>query len=453
MSDNADNNAGTPQNVVSISEAKTRRPPPGAPPPPPPMAPPVVSEVELLVALAKSNAELFHDEAADPYALVQVQHHRELLRIDTKAFRLWFESVVFAATNNMPRASVKKEALGIIEGLARFRSPKKTIHLRVAEDDGAIFIDLTNANWEVVKVTPKGWEIITEPPVVFRRARSARPLPTPTHGGKIDELQPFVNVASADAFHLIVAWLVAAYRPTGPYTVLGLRGEQGSSKSTMARIAKRLTDPSKAELRALPRAERDLAVSGHHNWVLAFDNMSDLSDAMSDALCRVATGGGLATRQLYTDMEESVLDFIRPVVVNGIDDIATRPDLAERSIVVTLPKIPKEQRLPEDVFWHNFNKAAPSIFGALLDGVVAALANIDGVELTETPRMADFAKWVTAAEGAFGWVQGTILSAYLRNRRNADLDGLEADAVASLVLRLPQLKTTGVWSGQPTALY
>ena len=53
---------------------------------------------------------------------------------------------------------------------------------------------------------------------------------------------------------------------------------------------------------------------------------------ISDMLCSLATGGGIAVRKLYTDEELNVLSFMRPFMINGISGYVTRPDLMERAI-------------------------------------------------------------------------------------------------------------------------
>jgi hypothetical protein len=152
---------------------------------------------------------------------------------------------------------------------------------------------------------------------------------------------------------------------------------------------------------------------------LAFDNLSGIRDQLSDALCRLATGGGFATRQLYTDDEEIIFSAKRPIILNGIDDIATRGDLQERSLLVSLPSIPEERRVEEATFWADFEAAKPRIFGALLDGLSASLRNAEAVHLERKPRMADFAVRATAMEGAFGWEPGYFLEVYEANRQDA----------------------------------
>ncbi|MFI5301334.1 MAG: hypothetical protein ACHREM_24885, partial [Polyangiales bacterium] len=444
--------------VIPIETAQRRRQAPSSPADDardnPPETPPQTgaSDVEMLVALLMRHASVFVDHTSTPYAHVQIGDHREVMRLSSRAFKVWFETLIFATYRTLPPSGKRKEALSVVEGVARYQAARRRVHLRVADEGGKLHIDLTDRDWEVVEVTAKGWHVVSDSSVVFRRSANSQPMPRPVSGGHISELRAFLNV-SDDNFYLLVGFLVAALRPTGPYPIVALSGEQGSSKSTTGRVLRALLDPSTAPLRSLPKSERDLSVSAFNNWVMAFDNLSGVSPAVSDALCRIATGGGLSNRQLFTDSEEIILDFCRPTIVNGIDDIATRPDLAERSLAIDLPRVPKARRLDEATFWKRFNEVAPRILGALLDGVSSALANIDSVVIDELPRMADFARWVTAAEPAFGWAPGTILGAYRRNRIEADADALDRDPVASLIPRLLRQMAGAPWEGTPTSLY
>ena len=130
-----------------------------------------------------------------------------------------------------------------------------------------------------------------------------------------------------------------------------------------------LSDPAVEPLRALPRNERDLAIAAGNAWVLAFDNLSGISRPALGRLCRLATGGGFATRQLYSDDEEIIFSAKRPIILNGINDVATRGDLQERSLLVSLPSIPEDERREENSFWAEFEAATTQdIRGATLGG-------------------------------------------------------------------------------------
>jgi len=267
----------------------------------------------------------------------------------------------------------------------------------------------------------------------------------------IEELRQFVkNVKSDDDFLLVIAYLVAALRPQGPFPILVLSGEAGSGKSVISRMLRLLVDPSAAPIRAVPRDERDLVVSASNSWVLAFDNLSSVPAWLADALCRLATGSGFATRMLHTDRDEMIFEAARPVIINGITHLTDRADLADRSVTIHLAAISDAERRPEDELLADFEAARPRILGALLDAVSRALANIATVRLDRAPRMADFAKWITAAEPGLGWEPGAFLKAYRENRRDVIEAAFEADAVAVAIWKL--ITTDAGFEGTATEL-
>ena len=169
--------------------------------------------------------------------------------------------------------------------------------------------------------------------------------------------------------------------------------------------------------------------------------------AYSDAL---STGEGFATRALYTDQEEVIFESQRPVMFNGITDLATRSDLLDRSLLVTLAAIPEDQRKAERTLWAAFDAAKPKILGALLDAVVVGLANEQNVKLDRVPRMADFALWVTACESGLGWPPGTFLEAYTANRASANDTAIEASLVGVQVQSFMACRES--WQGTSSEL-
>jgi hypothetical protein len=193
-----------------------------------------------------------------------------------------------------------------------------------------------------------------------------------------------------------------------------------------------LIDPNVAPVRSAPREERDLFIAASNGHLLAFDNLSDLPAWTSDALCRLASGGCFATRRLYTNQDEMLFQASRPIVLNGIEDVITRPDLADRAIFVTLPFVADHRRRPEAEIWAAFEAARPQILGALLDAMVHGLSAVFEVRFEQLPRMADFAVWSAACEPAFSPV-GSFSRAYRANRRAAVEDVVEADPVATCI--------------------
>ena len=337
----------------------------------------------------------------------------------------------------------------MIEAKAHFDAPERAVHIRVAGLDGRLYLDLGDESWRAVEIDATGWRVIDNPPVRFRRAAGMKPLPIPVSGGSVEVLRSFLNVQSDTDFVLAVVWALAVLRDCGPYPVLALSGEQGSAKSTFSAILRALLDPNTAPLRALPREDRDLFIAASNGHVLAFDNVSGLRPWTSDTLCRLATGGGFAVRQLYTDQDEVLFDAARPVILNGIEDIVERPDLADRAVFLTLEPIPEERRRPEAELWTAFEAERPRILGALLDAVVEGLKKLPETRLPKLPRMADFALWATACETAI-WPAGTFWSAYCSNRDAAVEGVIEADPVATAVRALMSARTE--WKGTVSSL-
>jgi hypothetical protein len=220
-----------------------------------------------------------------------------------------------------------------------------------------------------------------------------------------------------------------ALRPAGPYPILALHGEQGSGKSTAAEALRMLVDPNEALLRPPPRDERDLMIAGSNGRIVALENLSHIPQWLSDALCRISTGSGFATRELYTDTDEAIFSVQLPVVLNGIVEVVTAGDLQDRSIVLTLPTI--GEYVSEDDLWDEFEAARPRILGALLDAVSHAMARERTIEVGELPRMADFTRWTAAACPALGWDADEVLDAYVRNRANANETTLDASPLVA----------------------
>ncbi len=144
-----------------------------------------------------------------------------------------------------------------------------------------------------------------------------------------------------------------------------------------------------------------------------------------------------------------LFEAARPVILNGIEDIVERPDLADRGLFLTLQPIPDERRRPEAELWAAFQTESPRILGVLLDAVVEGIKCLPETRLPKLPRMADFALWATACETAL-WPAGTFWSAYCCNRDKAVEDVIDANPVATAVRILMSERT--VWTGTASNL-
>lgn len=340
--------------------------------------------------------------------------------------------------------AVVKDVLPALEAIATHsddvRKPAVRVH---GADDGTVWIDLGRDDWSAVRVTADGWQVVTSADVPLIRPEGSHPLPIPQRDpAALAKLRGLLNLHGADhdgAFMLIVAWLVAALYPTGPYCVLALDGEQGSGKTTTATMLRRLIDPNHAGLRATPRSEDDLIIAAMNSRIVAYDNLSHVEPWLADAICRLATGAGFGKRKLYSDGDEVLVNVSRPTLLNGIPTLLARGDLADRSLEVTLPVIPDDRRRPESEVRADFDAAHPGILALLLDGLATAIRRLPDLKLSKLPRMADFARVACAAAPAFGWKEADndkkdgMLDAILQNRDGVVATVLEADPLATAV--------------------
>ena len=329
-----------------------------------------------------------------------------------------------------PGGQALEDVIRVLEARAVSEGAQQTPWRRVGARDGKLYVDLADARWRAVEIKPNGRELLEAHDLPFVRSPRMRELCSPLGGSSIDVFRPFANVASDDDFILVVAWLVASFRERGPYPVLVLNGEQGSGKSSFMRRCRSLLDPSSPPIQGPPKDEQGLIVTAQNSHLIALDNLSHISPELSDGLCRLSTGGGFAVRALHTDKDENVFDGARPIAVNGIPSLADRPDLNERAIVVRLATIPEDKRRPEDELDAEWEEARPLVLGAIFAALSTALRNIGKTRLARSGRMADFEKWMTAAETGLGWEPGTFSQAYSSNRKDSADAAFEGDLIA-----------------------
>jgi hypothetical protein len=301
-----------------------------------------VNSTDALLNVAMT-ARLFHASEGTGFADLIIDGHRETWPVRSKRFQ------AYERTWDAPSPSALSAALNLLEAQAQFDGPQRKVSVRLAEQDGLIYLDLADEFWRCVEIDVNGWRIADDPPVRFRRSAAMRPLPLPVRGGSIESLVPFLNLARVDDFVPVVAWLFGALRACGPYPVLAIAGEQGSAKTVCSKLLRAMIDPSVAPVRSLPRDERELFIMASNGHVLAFDNLSGLPPWLSDTLCRLTSGGAFSTRRLFTDQDEVLFAAARPVILNGIEDVITRPDLADRALFLTMPSLRVNIMLPEDI--------------------------------------------------------------------------------------------------------
>lgn len=387
------------------------------------------------VALEGGNA-LWHTPEGVAFITISCDGHGENYALRSKDAKDWLSFKAYSADGKPPGSQAIQDALTALEGKALFEGEEHRVYVRVAPFQNRVYVDLGDETWEAIEISAEGWKLVSNTPVHFRRPKNMLPLPRPVKGGNWSSLRELLNAGDDKIWIQIVAWLIQAYWPHGPYAHLVLNGEQGCGKSKVTEILKSLVDPSIASLRRPPREERDLMVSAQSERILAYDNLSGLSKDLSDAFCCLSTGATLGKRALYTDSDESIMNAKRPCLLNGIDSIATRGDLLDRAIIANLASIPEAARRKDREIMAELERLHPFILGLILDATSMGLRRIGDIDIPNLPRMADFAEWVVACEPALPWEEGEFLTVYREARNDAMKSLFETDRFAQAVFRL-----------------
>jgi hypothetical protein len=331
---------------------------------------------------------------------------------------------------------------------------KAQLYKRVAEMDGKIYIDLNDEKGQIIEVTKNGWEIIEDAPVLFERGNHMAELPIPKEGGSLDDLKEFARLANPKYFPLIKAWLVNCFVQGNQQPCLSVNGETGSGKSTFCGILKMTADPEQTETGQRISAKEEntiLTVSKRH--CTFFDNASNVTADLSDFFCIVATGGVREVRKLYTTDEIVQQRFKNPVILNGINDMIFRGDLADRAIKIELEKNENDGDYAK--IMKRFESKRAEFFGAILSMLVTYLQRreiFDERLMQSSTRMKQFGILGTILEPELGLKTGEFLKLYAENKEASAANVIEGHPMFEPIQRL-LTQNHGKWSGTPTEFY
>jgi hypothetical protein len=391
---------------------------------------------ETLIEIGRRST-LFHSERKDSFAAVRGDDNiRRILPLRGRTFRRWLAKCLWEEKQQAANSESLTAALNVLDAKAQYDGERFELFNRFAPYGDAIYVDLGDDQWRAVKITAAGWEVVEEPPILFRRFAHQAALPVPERGGSLDVLGKFFNLRNEETdLHLVKAWLVAAIFPEMPRPILMLHGAQGSAKTTTAKVGKRLVDPSATETVDLGREPAQLAQVFDHNAVPLFDNLSKLPGWAPDLLCRAATGGGWSKRELYTDAEDVIFVFKRAFIMTGVNIPTNAPDLLDRMLLIELARIAPNKRKAERGFFESFEREHPKLFGALLDAVVGTLQALPDVSLPRLPRMADFARIACAYAVHSGVGANKMLDLIFENAGQQVQAVIDSDSFASALCK------------------
>jgi hypothetical protein len=407
-------------------------------------------EADALVRLARAGATLFFSTKRVAFADVRIGNHVLTQPLRSPEFSDWLLGEFFKEFQKAPKLASERDAIRTLSAIAKFETGQRCeVYLRSARVGETLFLDVGDETGRAIEVTAAGWRVLPASPVKFQRMAGMGALPIPERGGEIEQLRRFTNLSDAN-FILYVSVLTDALCPGRPHVLLNLIGESGSGKTTAMRIARALTDPSDVPAGTLQREARDLFADVNGSHVLSYDNASTIPKSISDSLCQVTSGTGFRKRKLYSDLEQVLVGGYRTVILTGVYNAVTEPDLAERCITMNLPHVALGQRCSEECLWKEFERARPAIFGALLGIAAHGLKQLPRTHVPDLPRLADFALWGVAIEGAFA-PAGSFLRAFTASQAAATDATVEVSPVATAIAAFMEDRTS--WDGTTTQLW
>ncbi|HAS6026990.1 TPA: hypothetical protein I7142_23735 [Vibrio vulnificus] len=349
------------------------------------------------------------------------------------------------------------EKLNGIAGIAKHVS---FTHLRVAatECGNGRILDVGDEAGTQYQLKDGKVSVISEgSDQLFISSGDAEALPPLAEQGDWKKLLPYLNMEKKHQF-LFIAWLLHTMTlvrdPDTAYPILVIYGGQGTGKSTFCkRIIRALLDPRAAKIKSFPNKKENLAIALQNEFTSIYDNMRSLTKSWSDYLCIVATYGVEEKRKLYSDGDSVKFDLHGSLVLNGIHDFIEEPDLASRSIYISMKQLSAEQRVNGKVMLQSLEEDLSEIYTGLLELLAKILDVLPTVSIKKAGRLNEFSRFLAAFEVVTKVPEGYLQDLYLKNQQESALESLYLNKLAKPLIQLAQKAGVQGRKYTPTELY
>jgi hypothetical protein len=386
---------------------------------------------------------LFHDQYQDAY----IHDGEKMLSLSGDGISQILTAKYYEKTKIIPSPNPISHVVNLLKSQAIHKGPEIELHNRVAMINGEIWYDISNGR--AVRINKSGWTI-EKSPIIFRKYSHQRANVTPVTCGDPWKFFEQSNV-SRDYQLLLLVYIISTFIPEIPHPIFYPYGTQGAAKSTLCKMIKKLCDPSTDDIAIAPAKRKEMIQVLSHHHICIFDNLSVLPGWMSDILAKACTGATLTKRRLYSNDDDVSIKIKNCGGMNGINQLITKPDLMDRTLLIQLERIPDKDRKLESEIWSNFNKNLPDILGGIFDVLSIAMEHYPYIQLTALPRMADFVKWGVAITKALGREDYEFLKAYENNIEKQNDAIIEGNALVQAVMSM--METTPEWRCKMSEAY
>ena len=358
------------------------------------------------------------------FAVVKMNNHFETIEMDKKNSKTvnWLRVTALEKLNEMYSDETCVSVIGFLRAKALMKEKigHEQIHLRIAYVHDEIYYDLGRIDWKLIKISKDGITFVdysASTPVFIRTSKTAKqtdPNLIPD-GNTIDEFVKLCRIPNPELFKV---HLVSMFIEGVPMPIMAIHGHAGASKSTTSSMIKRIIDPSgrtnEDNLKSFPHGEDNFVTSLSGSYFSGYENISHIDVNVSNMLCRAITGGSFEKRTQYTNGDVYTMSVKRKILINGIDFTISQSDLADRSIIYEMERIPEEQRKTDKFVEDTFRKLLPNVLGEIFLILQKVLSTVDKIEqeLQKLPRMASFGIFGEAIYQAMSHKQGEFLEIY-----------------------------------------
>ena len=397
------------------------------------------SPAEIIIRLvSEKGIVFFKDQYRVPHVLVPINGHKEVLRVESGFFRRYLAKLYYDSESKIIGSESVKNAIQILQSIAEQDGTIYPLSLRVAWHDNDIYYDLTDEKWQSVKISKDGWESVNETPIPMFSRYSQTDQAEPERNYEQDIFNRFLqltNLKEEEDRILLSVYVVTLFIPDIQHIVLQVHGEKGSAKSTFQTLVKMLVDPAKPKLLTIYNDQKEFIQQLAHNYLAFYDNLKYIPRWLSDEVCKAVTGVGSTKRKLYSDDDDIVYEYRRCLGFNGINLGLTEPDILDRSILIELQRIRKENTKQEADIMTEFLKLRPKLLAYVFDTLVKAIKIKPTIQLSGLPRMADSAIWGEAIARAMGYKELEFIVVYYGNIGKQNTEAIENSPLGQAIIK------------------